>query len=116
MKFVTPYNYEFTENCCEKKNVKPSMTCLDMSYTVRELLAKFTSGSVPQVQHDGLYDDDPSFSDLVQPVDYDLSDITEMELEVNNLKSRLSDAKKAIEDKKEEAAKLKAAKSEASEA
>ncbi|MEM3318498.1 MAG: hypothetical protein QXT80_03010 [Thermoplasmatales archaeon] len=64
-------------------NDEVSLTVPDMSYTVRELLEKFTSGVMPAVERNPLYEDDPDF-DNIDPSrlgDFDLVDLLEMQEE-----------------------------------
>lgn len=63
----------------EKKSSLPSLTSPDMSYSIKTLLEKFTTGITPPVMRDGQYDENASFEnyDLTRNGDFDLTDATE---------------------------------------
>lgn len=100
--FTTQYNYIYDESKMEIISDKTSLTFPDMSYTVRQLLEKFTFGQPVRVFKEGIFEDDPSF-DYIDPTrsgDFDLSDITALEIELAQLESNIEIARQAIADKK----------------
>lgn len=87
-RFNTSYDYDVESIVnYEIINDEPSLTVPDQSLTVREILDRFTKG-IPvdigmqdnSLEYDG---DDPSFDDVNPFLDpaFDLSDLTDMELE-----------------------------------
>lgn len=104
--FKTAYNYkkevEAKGEHFEQVKDKISLTSPDMSYSVRELLQKFTTGQPLQIKFDGQYDENPSF-DHIDPTrsgDFDLSDLTELQLELDQIEANIEIARQAIADKK----------------
>ena len=76
--FRNPYNFKLEAKDLENKEGK-SLTVPDQSFTVQEILLKFTSG-IPlniglEVEYEG---DDPSFDDIdeTRQPDFDLADAT----------------------------------------
>lgn len=81
-KFRTQYNNEPSIN---ELQYEPgiSLTVPDMSYTVQQIMDKFTSGNVPDIQNNNMaYDDEPSFDDITRPYDLDLADISALKAEL----------------------------------
>ena len=77
----------------------PSLTIPDMSYTIREILDKFTT--LPQdILQEGYYDDDPKFEDA-QSFDTDLTDITINKLKIEQLEADLKQQKIELHKAKE---------------
>lgn len=111
-KFKTQFNFTFGSEQMEKVKDAKSVTCPDMSHTVRELLIKYTSGQ-PIRGHDPVYDEDVSFDSIPDPIDWDLTDITEAKLEIDSLQSKIELAQKAIAEKEAEEAAAKQAATEA---
>lgn len=86
--FVNPYIYDPEENYrYEVISDTSSLTIPDQSLTVREILDRYTRGipmDISMEDNDLGYDgDDPSFDDVNPFLDpaFDLSDLTDMELE-----------------------------------
>lgn len=89
MVFRTQFNYNGDRG--ERNNGLASMTVPDQSYTVRELLQKFTSGGMPDVAKVPQYEEDPDFDDIdpTRLPDFDLADLTELQLELDQRKATL---------------------------
>jgi len=98
MTFRTKYNFDPVEAIGEI-NEEPSMTVPDMNYTVREMLDKFVRGHELPVRQSGQFDDEDDLESWeVNPLNlgsYDLTDLTEMQLE---LEANLSEIKRARSD------------------
>jgi hypothetical protein len=76
-----------------------SMTVPDMSYTIRDLLTKFTK--LPDIQSKGIYEENPNIDEPI-PLFNDLSDITEQKVLVRELTNKARyESKKAIDNLKE---------------
>lgn len=80
-KFRTPYNYEFKKHDrYEAENDLPSETIPDMSISVKEIIIKYASGTIGNLQKHGNYDLEGSevnpdeFIDETMSPDFDLSD------------------------------------------
>jgi len=74
MNFTTPYSFEFQPDIhAEYQKNQDSLTVPDMSYTVRELLEKFTTNSIPPI-HQQASEGDESYDDA-HTIDVDLVDI-----------------------------------------
>lgn len=79
--FVTPYTYDSTSPICyEKPNLSKSETVPNQTFTIQEIITRFTGGIMPNVNRKIEYDQedlkDPNF-DLIDPTrrpDYDLVD------------------------------------------
>lgn len=96
----------------EKKNENPSKTIPDMSYTVRELMQRFSTGGIEQVMKKGFYDEEFDPTEM----DVDLVDVYESRMKLMDLKDRYKkeqaklkklkaeNIKKAIEKRSEEKA------------
>lgn len=85
MKIVSPYTYDYTEYkglCCDE----PSLTVPDQSFTIKELLIRYTSGTMPPVYRDGYYEEDDEIDiDNVNPMergDFDLVDAQQLSDEI----------------------------------
>lgn len=91
--FTTPYTYALhVEQGFVEFNDEPSMTVPDQSYTIRDLIDRFTRGIAPPVGQDGLYSEEDELEDFyVDPWRHitDLSDITEMEMDLAARKAEL---------------------------
>lgn len=87
MKIRSCYTYDPTAEKYEE-NTMPSETCPDQSYTIRELLARFTSGTMPPVGREGVFDENPEFDafDDAQRNDLELVDVYHMYEENEALK------------------------------
>lgn len=109
MKIRSCYTYDPDEQQYEE-NTLPSETCPDQSFTVRELLARFTSGTMPPVSREGNYDEDPEFDtfDDSQRNDLELVDVYHLYDENEALKrtkmaqheKEISEKQKSLEKKK----------------
>lgn len=80
----TSRNYTCGQASYEKVSEKPSLTAPDMSYTVRQLLERFTTGIAPEVQRNGVYDENANHDnyDVTRDGDFDLADATAMKIEL----------------------------------
>jgi len=75
----------------EKVTNKQSLTVPDMSYTIREILDKFTT--MPQdLLQEANYSENPEFADAIQ-YDVDLTDITANQQDIENLTAQLTETK-----------------------
>ena len=78
--FINRYNYVPTEKYCfEKENNEPSETVPDQSYTISEIITRFTGGILPNITRDVSYDDEPTFEsdDITRRPDFDIVDAME---------------------------------------
>jgi len=76
-----------------------SLTIPDMSYTIREILDKFTT--LPgEILQEGHYDENPTFEDA-QNFDTDLTDITINQLKIEQLEADLKQQKIDLQKEKE---------------
>jgi len=98
IKFRTHYNFQLSESDQEKP-IGESMTVPGQAYTMREILLKYTSGNVGDLQKNGYGDENPDFDDLdiTRNPDFDLSDYTE---ENNYLQEKLKLSKNSKNSKK----------------
>lgn len=74
--FVNRFTYDFTAPHVHEKVIGESETIPDQSYSIEEIITRFTGGIMPTVNNRVFYDDDPDF-DSVDPTmrpDYDLVD------------------------------------------
>lgn len=86
-----PSNYhlgQFDKDIETKR--EPSLTVPDQSYTVREILEKFTRGLPLDIQKEGSYDEIEDFSGY-EPEK--AIDITDVETQLNDINERISSAK-----------------------
>lgn len=84
--FKHQYNFEFNKAIHTKIQVnKKSETIPEMSYSIRELLDKYTTGGLPPIQHDASYDEDVQHGEAIE-MDTDLTDIIEARNKVFELK------------------------------
>lgn len=78
--FINRFNYVSTEKYCfEKANNDASETIPDQSYTISEIITRFTGGILPNIQRNVSFDDDPTFDsdDITRRPDFDLVDASE---------------------------------------
>lgn len=77
--FQTSSNYNPIQQH-ETPSQLPSLTVPDMSYSIQELLDKFTTGIVPPVARNAQYDEDADFDnyDETRDGDFDLADATRL--------------------------------------
>lgn len=83
-------NFETKSFHKEAKSSQPSLTSPDMSYSIKTLLEKFTTGITPPVMRDGHYDSDASFEnyDKTRNGDFDLTDATQELLQLEKLQAQ----------------------------
>lgn len=69
-----------------EKNFPPSQTIPNEAYTIRQLLDDHTRGIMPQVKHQGLYEEEPDLDNppLNKQPDYDLEDRRQQEKYIND--------------------------------
>lgn len=81
-------------------NTDPSETVQNDAYTIAELLKRSQTGNVPPIQRMGQYHEDVSHdTDIrIEAPDFDLSDVTEIKLEIEQ---KQREAKKAQQEKKQ---------------
>lgn len=96
--FVTQYSF-LPDKYQGEINEEPSLTVPDMSFTVSELLERFTT--MPEIMRQGIYDDDPNFDDAL-PYDVDLVDIQENEMNTELLKQSARQQLKELNERKAE--------------
>lgn len=89
----------------EKRSNKPHLAVPDMSYTVRQLLEKFTQGIDPGVARDvSYYEEEPSHDDL------DLQQVMAMDItEKHQLRENLSNSVNQMKEEVKAKGKAKAA-------
>ena len=74
--FVNRFTYDYNASHVHEKVIGESETITDQSYSIEEIITRFTGGIMPTVNTRIFYDDDPDF-DSVDPTmrpDYDLVD------------------------------------------
>lgn len=74
--FVNRFTYDYTAHHVHEKVIGESETIPDQSYSIEEIITRFTGGIMPTVNNRVFYDDDPDF-DSIDPTmrpDYDLVD------------------------------------------
>lgn len=73
------FNYDPKAKYCSENPIGPSETIPDQSYTITEIITRFTGGILPNIQRNVSYDDDPSFDsdDITKRPDFDLVDASE---------------------------------------
>ena len=74
--FVNRFTYDHTAPHVHEKVIGESETIPDQSYTIEEIISRFTGGIMPTVNNRIFYDDDPDFdsTDPTMRPDYDLVD------------------------------------------
>lgn len=87
--FNTPYKFVLEDSMMEH-NTEPSLTVPDMSYSIKEILQRFTSGQSLPIGQGLSYDDEDDFEDGFLPPDrteggFDLSDIPMLRAELQRL-------------------------------
>lgn len=78
--FINRYNFDSKANhVFEKANTAPTETVPDQSYTISEIINRFTGGILPNIQRNVSFDDDPTFDsdDITRRPDFDLVDASE---------------------------------------
>jgi hypothetical protein len=74
--FVNRFTYDHKAPHVHEKVIGESETIPDQSYSIEEIISRFTGGIMPTVNNRIFYDDDPDF-DSIDPTmrpDYDLVD------------------------------------------
>lgn len=74
--FVNRFTYDYNAPHLYEKVIGESETIPDQSYSIEEIITRFTGGIMPTVNNRVFYDDDPDF-DSIDPTmspDYDLVD------------------------------------------
>ena len=74
--FVNRFTYDYKAPHVHEKVIGESETIPDQSYSIEEIISRFTGGIMPTVNNRVFYDDDPDF-DSIDPTmrpDYDLVD------------------------------------------
>lgn len=106
--FKTQYSYmdpDYFSNpvqlelCFEPRNESKSMTVPEQSYTIRELLERFTTGGVPPIYQEGSYSSIESDEELLDSIgildrpDFDRLDVQDVIDSFNRYRSSLQDVK-----------------------
>jgi|WetSurSiteA1Bulk_404760.scaffolds.fasta_scaffold92420_1 hypothetical protein len=111
MKRQTQYNFRFNPKIHAENNTLPSVTVPDESFSIKDILHKFTRGIDPMLTRMGDYDNENCTSDLedtaftVNPIRNvtDLTDIGEIEEFVKTTKKNEKVLLKRIEELKKSA-------------
>lgn len=77
--FNTAYNYDFSEaRNFEPASKMPHETIPEQAYTIDELLKRFASNNLPDIQKNPIYENEPTFDSYDVTLDpaFDLSDYT----------------------------------------
>lgn len=79
MKIKSVFTYDHKEHPGQTFTL-PSETVPDMSYSIRELLARFTAGTMPPVARDVYYEENPDINnpDPVDSPNFDIVDAYEL--------------------------------------
>lgn len=91
------YNHEEHPGQCD---FSPSLTVPDMSYTIRELLERFTAGTMPPIARQSYYEESPDI-DNPDPLDngnFDLVDAMELRDEMRQMYLRRNGSNKRSTD------------------
>lgn len=78
--FINRYNFDpKAKHVFEKSNTAPTETVPDQSYTISEIINRFTGGILPNIQRNVSFDEDPTFDsdDITRRPDFDLVDASE---------------------------------------
>lgn len=99
--FVTPYTYDPTSPVCyEKPNLSESETVPNQTYTIQEIITRFTGGIMPNVNRQIEFDQEDLREenfDAIDPTrrpDYDLVDAI---YDIENLTERFLERKREAE-------------------
>ena len=99
--FVTPYTYDSTaEICFEKPNLLESETVPNQTFTIQEIITRFTGGIMPNVNRKIEFDQEDPLNenfDAIDPTrrpDYDLVDAI---YDIENLTERFLERKREAE-------------------
>lgn len=74
----------------------PSVAIPDQSYTVKELLTRFTSGTMPPVMKRPSYDENPNINEISFP-DFSRMDMTEIDDYERKLQTKINNAKNTLQ-------------------
>lgn len=99
--FITKFTFT-TEGIGHKKSEKPSLTVPDQSYSVQELIEKFTRNIPVPISQIGNYDEEPDF-DNIDPSrlsDYDLTTLQDMQIEYQSIVQNINEEIKKHKDQK----------------
>lgn len=106
-KYKTPNNWKFDIRKHAWRNTQPSETVPNQSYTIEEILNKFTRGIDPMLTKNGTYEYEGDVSDDVLNENIDMlngiEDIQEAEFMLKAIKERhefLKAERKRLEDEK----------------
>lgn len=90
-RFRTPYNFDASDECLYETPVGESMTEPDQSYSVKEILERFTSGTLSreEIEHTSDY-----FNDDIDNPDPHILDLTD----IDDIARQGMDARKKIEE------------------
>lgn len=85
-RFNSQYNFK-TDSLHLEKVTGESETVQGDSYTIQELMQKHTQGIMPPVGKQPYYDENPDIDnpDITRRPDFDLSDVTENQIKLENL-------------------------------
>lgn len=96
-RFRTIYNFDSSDSCLYETPVGDSMTEPDQSYSVKEILERFTSGTLSreEIEHTSDY-----FNDDIDPDPHilDLTDIDDIARQGKNARKQIEDAIAASKD------------------
>lgn len=96
-KIRTPYNYEIVEG---EINSGEIVTIPDESYTIEEILDKFTKGIHLGIEQDGQYSDSDDFDDVDERTYLnDLSDIDDVQASMVERRKRKQSKSQKADDK-----------------
>ena len=98
--FVNRFTYDHTAPHVHENVIGESETIPDQSYTIEEIITRFTGGIMPTVNNRIFYDDDPDFdsTDPTMRPDYDLVDaLADMEALSRQFEARKTDDPKPAE-------------------
>ena len=99
--FITPYTYDSTAKICfEKPNIDESETVPNQTFTIQEIITRFTGGIMPNVNRhiefdqEDLREENFDAIDLTRRPDYDLVDAI---YDIENLTERFLERKREAE-------------------
>lgn len=93
-----PYHqYQPTRKYKPEKNELPSMTVPDDSFTIKDLLEKHTTGILPRLRREGLYQEDADIDNppVNQSPQYDFAEAHKQHKEINYKISKLKEKQQA---------------------
>lgn len=98
IKIRTPFNYKLEKKGYEKSDPQTE-TIQGDSYTIKELLDKYTHGIMPQITRLGTYPDIEDIDSLENFIITDLTDIDEAQEYIQEIKQRLQTREKKSDGK-----------------